>query len=438
MTTPTTSHLNRRRLLRSSAALATWLAVGCDRQARDPQSSEKSSPDAKVPLRVTLVGRSDDADVITRAWAAVTDQPLKIKMVSCDRKSLQGITELVMASAGQTDLLIVPLLFVSEAIHRELVEPLSGTEFDDADDSLGSTLPAARNAAARYAGELYGIPLGAAQPFLLSGEEIQPVDSWEAYDRLVEGWNGQAAEPTAPGWAAAMYLWRASGDRAWLFDREDLQPRVDTEHYVLALQQMVQTANRYQSKDQTPQQVWDGVADGKLRGGIGYPDLRSELDETVILHPMPGLTRTSRVLLDPFSPVVLMASSCRQTSLTKTFMNWISGGEGSQALRRQIPGMTETRANAGNLSAAAGSQSSDYDRELADRLSYSVTMPTLQLLGGAEYYQTLDRAVIRAIRQEVSPKEALVDLATQWQEISETIGVKQQIRVWRRSQGMRG
>ena len=198
--------------------------------------------------------------------------------------------------------------------------------------------------------------------------------------------------------------------------------------------------DRYPRKDQTPQQVWDGVADGTLRGGIGYPDLRSELDDTVILHPMPALTQNSRVLLDPFSPVALMASSCRQTSLTKTFMNWISGGEGSQALRRQIPGMTEIRANSGKLSPASGGQSqlSDYDRALADRLAYSVTMPTLQLLQGANYYQALDRAVIRALRQEVSPKDSLAALATKWQEISEGVGLKQQIRVWRRSQGMRG
>ena len=209
------------------------------------------------------------------------------------------------------------------------------------------------------------------------------------------------------------------------------------ESYVASLEQMVKTCSRYQTKDQTPQEVWDGVSSSKLRGGIGFPELRSSLDGALMLSELPGASDSSRVLLDPFSPVVALASSCRQSAAAKRFMIWISGGEGSQAMRRQVRGMTDTRAAQGSLE-SSGASRSDYDLQLRETLSRPVTMPTLQLLSGGEYYAVLDREVIRALKGEVSPEEALAEVAAQWQAIAERIGVEEQLSVWRRAQGMRG
>jgi hypothetical protein len=273
---------------------------------------------------------------------------------------------------------------------------------------------------------------------LLSAEEIEGAESWEAYDRLVEGWSGAASEPTAPGWAGSMFLWRCAAERQWLFERDSFQPLIASESYLRALELMVQTCSRYQRQQQSPQQVWDGVKSAELRGGIGFPELRTdEQDGVMFLHSLPGQIEGSRVLLDLFSPVAAIAASCRQTAVAKQFMLWLSGGEGSQSVRRQIRAMNDVRQLEVAGSATSGSIAS-YDQRLRERLNNVVTMPTLQLLEAGEYYGVLDRQVIRALNKETSAQEALEAVAQQWQAITDRVGSETQLRVWRQAQGMRG
>ena len=438
MTTQQPIRLTRRRLLGSSAAVAASALVGCDRASTSSGDQSNTASEAKrplVPLRLTMVGDPAALEVITRGWDTVAEHPVDIDLIPLDRSKPEGLAEQVIAAAEQTDVLILPLVLTAELIQRELVVPLSGEAFETADQSLGAIVPAVRNGAARFAGEIFTVPLGSPLPFLLSVEELESVDSWQAYDRLVQRWDGEAAEPTAPGWAAAMWLWRSAAERNWLFGREYLEPLVDTEPYVRSLEQMVQTCSRYQSKGLTPQQVWQGVASSELRGGIGFPELRSEVEGNVIIAGLPGTSDRSRVLFDPFSPVSLLASSCRQSAVAKRFMTWMSGGEGSRTVRREVRGMTDTRVPGASSSSTEGS---NYDRQLNARLSSPVTMPTLQLLGGCDYYAVLDEQVIRAINEEISPSEALGKVAEQWQAITDRVGTKDQRRVWRRAQGMRG
>lgn len=336
----------------------------------------------------------------------------------------------------------MPLMLMPQSVHQQLLVALTAEEFQSADEQLGEVVAAARNGAARYAGETYCIPLGALQPFLIATDELPPVDSWEAYDQLVEQWEGLAGEPTAPGWAGAMFLWRCSAERNWLFGREDLEPMLQAESYVRSLELMVQTCARYQVKRQTPQQVWEGVAAANLRGGIAFPERRSATEALVTTQSLPGTVDSSRVLLDPFSPVIGLASGCRQTALAKQFMVWISGGEGSRAVRQQVGGMSDTRVPStmvsGTISEAAASNSSGYDGQLMRHLANPVTMPTLQLLDGGAYYGALDRQVIRAIDGDVTPSDALAAVVDEWKSITERVGLEDQVRLWRRAQGMRG
>jgi hypothetical protein len=387
---------------------------------------------------VTFVGAQQDAEAIRRGWSSVTDHPLDIAMIDLDRTQPEALADEVLERARQTDVVILPLALISQAVHQQRLVPLTADEFQAANEEWGEVVAAVRNGAARYAGETYCIPLGAQQPFLISTEELPAVESWQAYDQLVEQWGGLAGEPTAPGWAGAMFLWRSAAERNWLFGRDQLEPLVQEDAYVRSLELMVQTCSRYQLKNQTPQQVWDGVAKAKLRGGIAFPQRRSQTEALVTVQELPGTVDGSRVLLDLFSPVIGLAASCRQTALAKQFMVWISGGEGSRPVRQQVLGMSETR---GRTTLAAGPTSaneSSYDRQLMRHLANPVTMPTLQLLEGGSYYGVLDRQVIRAIQGEATPSEALAEVAAQWESITERVGQEDQVRVWRRAQGMRG
>jgi hypothetical protein len=264
------------------------------------------------------------------------------------------------------------------------------------------------------------------------------LQTWQAYhDLVVDGWAGQAGEPTAPGWAGAMFLWRVLDEKSWLFDRESLQPLIASEAYVQSLDLMVRTHDRYQTRWQTPQQVWSGVTSGTLRGGIGFPLVRRESAGELLIHNLPGGGELGRVLLDPFSTVISLSAQCRQSTAAKRFIQWISGGEGSGAVRQQVWGLTDVRSEAAEEGRQSSRDASDsgYDRWLADRLSSPVTVPGLQLLRAGEYYAALDGQVGRALGGEASAADALAEAARQWQDITSRVGVDQQKRAWRRAQG---
>ena len=80
------------------------------------------------------------------------------------------------------------------------------------------------------------LPLGAMQLCLVSSDSVTP-RSWEEYDKLVESWGGEAAEPTAKGWSAYSFLCRCSGIRRWLFEGETLRSLLDEQDYVNCLEQ---------------------------------------------------------------------------------------------------------------------------------------------------------------------------------------------------------
>ena len=101
--------------------------------------------------------------------------------------------------------------------------------------------------------------------------------------------------------------------------------------------------------------------------------------------------------------------------------------------------MTEVRrSSADNLpSDAISAGTSSFGQWLATRLSSPITMPTLQLLHAGDYYAALDSQVVRALDGEVTPEQALAEVARRWQATTEQVGVEKQLRAWRRAQGMR-
>jgi hypothetical protein len=429
---------NRRRLLVGSTALAVGVTTGCRQK---PETSVVAKAERRdVPLRIAMIGSDEDAEAIRRGWSAVTDQPLSIQPIDLNRAETGSLFDVVNDAAKKSDLVMYPLALVAQLTGQEAIVPISKDEFEQIEESAGKLLPSPGNGAARYAGEYFAVPLGAAIPALLSAEQIGDVDSWEDYDRLVaEQWGSMAAEPSAPGWAGVMFLRRAAEIPSWLFRREDLQPVVDTEPYFDALQLMARTYSRYQSKSRTPSQVWDGIQAGELKGGIGFPVGQNNSEVEVYVNNTPGMDDSPKLLLDPFALVISLSSNCRQSVVAKRFMRWISGGEASESVRRHVSGMTVVRRSPATSvqGDSAGGVKNRYDDWLASRLQSPVTLPTLQILNAGEYYHTLDQQVLRCLQGEATAQAALGEVARQWQAITERVGVAKQLRAWRRAQGMR-
>jgi len=422
---------DRRRFLVGAAAVVASLDAGCGKQA--PVVTPATQTRKDVPLRVLLVGASDDANAVSRGWQAVSEQEIQVDVLTLDRADPSGISDAFLAEAKKSDVVIYPLVLVGEAARNDAVVKMTADEVKRIELEVGSLFPAARNGAARYGGSTYALPLGCALPAILAQTKVETLQSWEDYDRLVGNqWDGVAAEPTAAGWAGTMFLWRCSGIKNWLFERKDLRPLVNTKPYVTSLELMLRTNERYLTKDQTPDQIWTLVGDGELRGGIGFPARRSRATGSTLVFDLPGVVNLSKVVLDPFSPVISLSASCRQTNSSKRFVEWLCGGEGSRSVRGQVTGMTDLR---GAASASAGL--SPYDEWLAGQLQAPLTAPCPLLNRASDYLIALDKNVRRALAGEVTAQKALDEVAEQWASLTSASGRDKQIRAWRMAQGMR-
>ncbi|EMI18279.1 extracellular solute-binding protein family 1 [Rhodopirellula maiorica SM1] len=430
--------LNRRQLLATATGAALTLPGCTSRPEAEPQSTASRSD---VPIRVAMVGTSEEADIVSRSWSSIDEQPLEITPVSLPRANAdrQALDRLI-AETGKSDLVIYPLLAVPELVHAEAIVPISEEQFDAMQAETGELYSAVRNGAARYADEFIGMPMGANQPALLSTAEVPPLSSWQDYDRWVsKDLSGKANEPLVTGWAASMFLWRAASmiSQGWLFSRNDFQPTLNEEAYVDTLQQMIKTAAHYPAQRQSPTEIWDSIQSGELLGGIGFAANNAAGETEVSVSNLPGTDDKNRLLLDPYSLVISLSAMCRQSAVSKRIMDWISGGDGSEAIRRQISGVTTTRSMVQSEIAVEPRRQSAYESWLTQRLRTPVTLPPLQLFDAGEYYSVLDSAIREAIDGKMEAKSALDRVAKQWDTITERVGREKQLSAWRRAQGLR-
>ena len=423
--------LDRRRFFVGAVSAVASSQLGCSK--RETVVAPAAVQRNDVPIRVLMVGENEDKGAIVRGWGAVADQPLQIEVVSLDRSECLELESAVLQGLKKTDVVIYPLMLVGSASRDDAVTEMTTEDLSRIDSEIGPLLASARNAAARYGASTYALPLGCSLPALISKVRVESLESWQAYDRLVaDQWGGAAAEPTAAGWAGTMFLWRSVGIKNWLFERENLTPLINTQPYVEALELMMRTHSRYTEKNRTPDQIWLAISQGELQGGIGFPSRRSGSIGEVQLSALPGVTNLSKVLLDPFSPVISLSASCRQTEASKRFIQWFCGGEGSRTVRSQVAGMSDARE-----SSLSGRELAAYDAWLAAKLQAPLTLPCLQLDRAADYLMVLDQQVIKTLDGEIAPQAALDSVAARWSELTSEVGMESQIRAWRMAQGLR-
>lgn len=425
--------ISRRTVLTSMAISATGLIAGCGKTAEQAQPAPERRD---VPLRAVLVGRQEDADVISRAWSSVTSGSVEFDLLTISREDPAELAKLPQL-AKKNDLLIYPLMAVADLYAASAIVPNTEDEFEAAEEDLGQVYPALRNGAAMYAGQLVSLPLRASLPALVTVDSIDRPATWADYDKWVSEMDGAVSEPLAPGWAAITFLRRVASvlKTGWMFTRETLTPLVDSQLYVDVLSQLKTTADRYQADRMTPPQIFNQIQQGKLRGGICFQTGESESPVNVV--GLPGQEGVNRVLLDPFSSVVSISAACRQTRLSKQFVTWLSGGEGSETVRRQVHAMTTVRKSDVDPGTGGQQQGDNYQAWLSQRLEIPITLPAMQLLSAGDYYRQLDQQVTACLDGKVAPQEALQAVAAAWSRLHDQVGLQKQERAWRRAQGRR-
>ena len=432
-------------------------SIGCQNQATEVSESTAPAPStSNVPIRIWLAGTDSYADTIRRGWSSISSQPLKVTVMKWDRVPGEDFnrawtdSDAINLASKSTDLFIGPHLLLSDWVSANAIAAMG-----DASSSqlIGGVFPALRSGLCTYAGENYCLPISSPLPLVMSTEPIDAPASWQEYDELVAQWNGQAAEPTAIGWAGMMFLWRAAGTvERWLFDQNSFESTVAGQDYIRALQQMKMTCDRYEKTNLSPAEIKSEIESGNLKAGIGFPGQgNGDESSSTSVFPLPGRTESSSVLLDAMSPVVALSSNCRQTKASKAFIRWICGGEGSKTTRNQLPSVFPISAKpiesfqTNRTTDKAGSRGKQIRRAaltpylstLTSRLSTPVTIPNLTIGRGVDYYTKLDQQIQSCLAGRQTAEESLSNLNDQWNELTQIIGPDKQARAWRRAKGMR-
>lgn len=440
------------------------LSVGCGGDRQEPAAPQATV--SEVPLRVALAGDEQQAEAIRRGWLAVSDQPLDVTALGAQPSDQQMVT-----AAQQHDVLIYPTAQTGQLIQEGAIRPLRKQFHADAERQTTEAeptelLPALGDSLVRYGSESVGLPLGGPQPVLLRRPDGGPSPrqtTWTDYaQQVAQSDKGRAAEPLADGWAAQALLYRANGycGSTWLFRGDELQPILATAPYLRALRELQQDAARYPSQRMTPAEIWQAVHEGNLDLAIAWPASPENLMESdlatradVTLQPLPvgdpvyldpergwqdrgGRSDDHWVLLMGQAPMGSLAAGCRQTFVSESFLQWISGGEGSTGLPEAIAGFTVTRTTNNDLGADGGGPQTDYSQLLRTQLSGRFVRPPLRIPGADQYMQALDAEVQAVLAGEKTPETALIDASVAWEEITERYGRRQQAKHWRMTQGM--
>ncbi|MEM9826419.1 MAG: hypothetical protein AAF958_07505 [Planctomycetota bacterium] len=451
--------INRRLFGGACVASVVASATGCGGKDEDTDTTtDDGTPEvvrSEVPLRVGIIGANFIGDSVAEslriAWQSIGVSDLEIQAVDGDR-STAADEAAVLELAKQCDVLLSPNLMIADLSLTEAVDPPSGKVLDDLDKDW---LPAIRSTLAKYGGKAIAMPVGSPRPVQLGPREIGgssasgeddrtsqlPQDTsplpqtWEEYDAFVaDTCQGKAAEPTAAGWAAWMFLLRLPRKTGqWLFDLQTTQALLADDEKVETLEQMKATVDRYVAGPRTPDSIWQSILAGSLRGGIGMPgtgegDLSGA--PNLALDAIPGDASQSMGLLDPLSPVCVITKWCRQSRLARTFASWISGGSGSESLRNLLPAATVVRST-------ASGEPSDYERELVRQLTKPRTLPTFRIRRGWDYYVALDTAIGRCLNDNADAATVLGEAAKQWDQWTESFDADTQQRALRRSTGLR-
>lgn len=443
MIAPSNSNSSSRLSRRNALSLLTATLISCElgcQSTNDAETESDSKPKtSSVPLRLLIVDEQVDTEAVSRSWNAVSSQPLKADMLSLDEVSRSEQPNAVIDAVLKHDVVWLPRVFLPDLVDAQSVIQLAEASFGE---SLSSLYPSLLHGTANYAGLPYCLPISSAFPVILSGEEIPAISDWRKYDHVVkQNWNGAACEPSAEGDLAEMFLLRAAGNvRRWLFEPNSFEPVITDPDWAETLDLMRSTFSKYGEIGLSASQIHDRVASGDLKGGIGTPS--KTFAESINSSPMPFPENAPAILPAIDRQVVCLSANCRQTSASEVLMKWISGGDGSEQLRRQLASTfpivdsSMTSQSSGGMPSTANAVASSAGYAAMTRaLLNPVVLPDLAIHQSSLYYDALERQLAQCLKQDISPAEALQAVHKEWARLTADIGREKQARAWKLAKG---
>jgi multiple sugar transport system substrate-binding protein len=469
-------------------ALALVICTGCPNPAAPPPPSSSTT----APLRVMVVDDAPLGAAISREWLAHTESKLELIDVTSEKAA--------SAAQLPVDVVIYPTALLGQLATRDFLLPLDETMLSEPTYARDEILPVFRAAETTWGRRTLAVPLGSPQfalwyrADLLAELKLDPPKTWQDYEMIaaklaekpadlkpaVDYWQA-TVEPLADGWAGRLLLARAAASALHrdqlspLWDLEKLEPLIASPPFVQALEALVkdnahdapgppgnELADR---KLLTPEQCCEKFQAGECALAIGWPGVTAETvapklqSEQIGVTMLPGSREMFHPKTQQWEPVneaeplhvPLVGLSGRVASVTRAsaqpqtatrFILWLSGPKVSGRIAPVSSATTVFRTShfrsdgTWQAPATIKSQLPAYGEVLFALPAAGRRFDMPRIPGEHEYLAALDAAVLKALRKELPPAEALQQAADQWRAINKERGVTVQQRALRRSLGL--
>lgn len=453
---------SRRRLVGGLVASAVVSVSGCDlfRGETKKETASKTLPAKdRPPLQVVLVDGAF-ADELQIRWQAFSEQPLQIQAITAEQA--------MSRSADATDVWIYPSHLLGEWVASERIIPLpnaaAGKPYQPDNESGDSGIeaieswPARWRLVSRYGESNYGLPLGA--PLLSLAVRNLPIDKLDRLEdsaKPVEDRTAAASEiwkeildgaaANAPvidtSWRESLaglgkeqkdalvdrFLWIAASTNAkrrGLFDLTSLQPRLQSAEFILAAEVLVRIAELFPSTTlATHSEAWQRLVGTKgdvAMLAIAFPPRSTE---STLDGENREAIRCSKLTLNAcLGFQASVGRKTRQTSVASQFVAWLSDAEQRDALAKYTTGVERWpgQPNPDLIQPDVRAYHNNSNRE--QRLE-PLTL-SIRFAQASKYRDALANALIGALQSPDQTKDQLRKCVTEWNSITESIGMLKQ------------
>ena len=467
------SHLNFWRVLLSSCL--AFLVLGCGQQSETVNDVEPKPPlRVQGPLRVLIVDDEELGVVLEREWRASSEHAIEI-----DHVGASDLLASVQADSKKldTDIVIFPSAMLGTLAERKLLRPAPRELASEPSYRYGEIFDLVRRRETHWGAQPYAVSFGSPTLVLLRRADLVPnaPETWEDLNRevarLTEGGLPDAmtalAQPLADGWAARVFLSRAAGylydssKVSGVFNYATMEPRIASDPFVRALEEMLADCADGFSFDLTPATSLQAFVDGRAAMAITWASAipaGDGGDAALDSAKVSDLPRASRLNADSggrnatgSNSVTLfgidgrmgaVSRAAKNAALANIFLAWATGPQDSAMISSRsahtAPFRSSHQAVAGGWThpRLPASAAEEYARTVQESLCRSRAFQCLRIPGYDRYLRILDEKVLQVLHRRQQVRPALDEVADRWAATTDELGVSRQIAAYRLSLGI--
>jgi hypothetical protein len=314
---------------------------------------------SRVPLRVGIIGRMDQSEILSRQWLSDSEQPIDVRVLSA--------SEVLNGKTVPADVILYPSRLLGELSQRQWVvklpvllqkspESLASGENDHSLNPLPGLL-----SATSYNGVRYGLPLGFSMVNLLgsAGTVAEQLSYDELLERLTILESGSEAVPEPESLdstsshvdaealvdrflAIAFGISSVNPKYGVLFEVRNLKARLLQEEFIIAanlLKKLASQKGGLQSVVGTHSQAWQWVHQCAFEAYVLASPSELDLEARELDSAHWIRLDQKRNWNSGAGMVVSLTSDCRQTAQAVRFLNWICQPRTIASLESNLQGV---------------------------------------------------------------------------------------------------